>query len=222
MPKQTFINLVSEKKVKITNALIKHFSLLPYSKVDIADIAKECHVAKGSMYQYFENKKDMYFYAVDTAFKHSLTLIEIININHLSIFEYFENSTEYSFNFIKQYPHSYMLLERAFFHPEAPFRDEVYQKYLSKTRSVLEEMVIINQREGYIRDDIPIDLIILFLEGVSIRIKQNFIEKLIRENLSIENVSIDEIKQLSHYINLLLKEGLTKRRDGSDSIVEPK
>lgn len=61
MPKATFLNLPEEKKNLITEILIKHFATKPYHLVDISDVAKECKIAKGSMYQYFENKKDMYF-----------------------------------------------------------------------------------------------------------------------------------------------------------------
>jgi len=70
MPKQTFFNLPDEKKQRITDALIKHFSQKPYYNVDISDVAKESNAAKGSMYQYFENKKERsscsyYFILVD-------------------------------------------------------------------------------------------------------------------------------------------------------------
>lgn len=61
MPKQTFLNLPEEKRKLITDTLIKYFSQKPYHEVDISDIAKECKVAKGSMYQYFENKKTCTF-----------------------------------------------------------------------------------------------------------------------------------------------------------------
>lgn len=94
MPKNTFLNLNIRKRKKILNSLIKYFANNPYEKVDIEDVAKECKVSKGSMYQYFINKKDMYFYAINESIKKMFKIIEYIDFEKIDLLEYLENSFE--------------------------------------------------------------------------------------------------------------------------------
>ena len=62
MPKDTFFNLPDEKRKKIINAAINQFSEFHYSNVTINKIVQHAKIPKGSFYQYFENKDDLYIY----------------------------------------------------------------------------------------------------------------------------------------------------------------
>lgn len=62
MPKETFFNLPEEKRQKIIHAAIEQFAELHYSKVTINGIVQAAGIPKGSFYQYFENKDDLYIY----------------------------------------------------------------------------------------------------------------------------------------------------------------
>lgn len=62
MPKDTFFNLTEEKRQKIIAAAIHQFAELNYSNVTIDGIVKDAGIPKGSFYQYFENKDDLYIY----------------------------------------------------------------------------------------------------------------------------------------------------------------
>ena len=62
MPKDTFFNLTEEKRQKIIAAAIHQFAELNYSSVTIDGIVRGAGIPKGSFYQYFENKDDLYIY----------------------------------------------------------------------------------------------------------------------------------------------------------------
>ncbi len=62
MPKDTFFNLPEEKRNRIINAAMKEFSEIHYRKVTIDSIVNSAGVPKGSFYQYFHNKDDLYKY----------------------------------------------------------------------------------------------------------------------------------------------------------------
>lgn len=62
MPKDTFFNLPEEKRNKIIQAAIDIFAELHYSNVTINKLVKHAGIPKGSFYQYFENKDDLYIY----------------------------------------------------------------------------------------------------------------------------------------------------------------
>lgn len=62
MPKETFFHLTDEKKSRIMSAAKKEFSRVPLSEASIARIIKDAEIPRGSFYQYFEDKEDLYFY----------------------------------------------------------------------------------------------------------------------------------------------------------------
>lgn len=64
MPKETFHNLPDDKRRLVEKAAISEFAKFGYDKASITRIVDKCGIAKGSFYQYFDDKKDLYFYLV--------------------------------------------------------------------------------------------------------------------------------------------------------------
>ena len=62
MPKLTFNNLSEEKKQRILDAAVEEFAYHSYNEVKLSRIIKESKIPRGSFYQYFEDKKDLYIY----------------------------------------------------------------------------------------------------------------------------------------------------------------
>jgi len=62
LPKKTFFALEKEKQERIVNAAIIEFSQSSFSKVTIDKIVLGAKIPKGSFYQYFSDKEDIYKY----------------------------------------------------------------------------------------------------------------------------------------------------------------
>ncbi len=62
MPKDTFFNLSQEKQERIIESAKTAFSKKRYSAVTIDAIVALAKIPKGSFYQYFDNKDDLYKY----------------------------------------------------------------------------------------------------------------------------------------------------------------
>ena len=62
MPKNTYYHLTVEKQARIIKGAMKAFSAVPYRLVTIDQIVKLAEIPKGSFYQYFENKDDLFAY----------------------------------------------------------------------------------------------------------------------------------------------------------------
>lgn len=65
MPKQTFYNLSTEKQKKIIKSARKEFSRVPLAEASIQNIVQDADIARGSFYQYFEDKEDLFEYIVE-------------------------------------------------------------------------------------------------------------------------------------------------------------
>ena len=66
MPKQTFFNLPEEKQNRLLEAARTEFSKQPFADVPISQIIRRADIPRGSFYQYFEDKEDLYFYLIST------------------------------------------------------------------------------------------------------------------------------------------------------------
>ncbi len=67
MPKETFFNLPEEKRQRVIDAAIDEFSQRSFHDARITAIVDAAGIAKGSFYQYFEDKKDLFKYIIGLA-----------------------------------------------------------------------------------------------------------------------------------------------------------
>lgn len=64
MPTQTFFNLPEDKKKRLIAGAMKEFSEKSLNEASISNIVKNAKISRGSFYQYFEDKKDLYFFLI--------------------------------------------------------------------------------------------------------------------------------------------------------------
>jgi len=64
VPTQTFFNLPEDKKKRLIAGAMKEFSAKSLNEASISNIVKNAKISRGSFYQYFEDKKDLYFFLI--------------------------------------------------------------------------------------------------------------------------------------------------------------
>jgi len=74
MPKQTFNNLDAERQSQIMTAALDEFSTQSYAEASTNRICKIAEIAKGSFYQYFEDKLDLYTYLLNQSANVKMTV----------------------------------------------------------------------------------------------------------------------------------------------------
>lgn len=62
MPTSTFFRLDQDKQTKILNAAKEEFTKVPLEEASIANIVKSAEIPRGSFYQYFSGKEDVFYY----------------------------------------------------------------------------------------------------------------------------------------------------------------
>jgi TetR/AcrR family transcriptional regulator len=75
MPKSTFYNLSDEKKSRIFDAALQEFSVRTFSQASLNQIIKNADIPKGSFYQYFDSKEDLYLYLMEVPSKEKLEIL---------------------------------------------------------------------------------------------------------------------------------------------------
>lgn len=64
MPTSTFFNLPPEKRAKLLRAAVGEFSQKPYGEVPLSRIIAGAGIPRGSFYQYFSDKTDLFVYVL--------------------------------------------------------------------------------------------------------------------------------------------------------------
>lgn len=67
MPTTTFHNLPTDKRERFVAEALREFALHPYDQASITHIVKRLGIAKGSVYQYFGGKLDLFGWLIDQA-----------------------------------------------------------------------------------------------------------------------------------------------------------
>ena len=67
MPTPTFYNLPEVKRRHFLDIAIDEFAAHDYNQASISRIVARAGIAKGSLYQYFADKRDLYFYLLELA-----------------------------------------------------------------------------------------------------------------------------------------------------------
>lgn len=90
MPKPTFFNLSQEKRELLIKAAKKEFSRVPLYDAVIANIVKSAGIPRGSFYQYFEDKEDVFYYLLEESSKENKKhFISNLKKSHGDLFDAF-------------------------------------------------------------------------------------------------------------------------------------
>lgn len=65
MPKATFLRLPDEKRERLLMAARREFGRAPFDKASVSKIIEVAGIPRGSFYQYFEDKQDIFFYMLE-------------------------------------------------------------------------------------------------------------------------------------------------------------
>lgn len=203
MPKQTFYHLPNEKREALINAAMKEFSRVPLFEASISNIIKDAGIPRGSFYQYFEDKDDVFFYLLsEYSQKTKEKFNELIRENNGDLFEAFLEFFKYMLTFC-QNKESCHFLRNAFsnmtFKVENAFTQNMNENnYKNKFLKTLE---LINTEKLNISDERELFHVIKIMMAVTI---QNLIRSFVKELPFDESVNIYSL-ELS-----LLKKGFYK------------
>lgn len=168
MPSQTFFNLPEEKRGTITKIALDEFTIHNYNSASISRIVKAANIAKGSFYQYFKDKKDLYLYLLDLLSKTKSSFFQESSLpkSKLDFFEYLSWLLETSITFDLTYPSLSQLSYRAFY-GNLPFQDHKIEEAKAEFSVFIRQMIIKGVEDGDIDPTIDLDLAVFVVHTLS-------------------------------------------------------
>lgn len=168
MPTQTFANLAEEKRKKIIESAINEFSSRPYESASLSKIVEEAGISKGSMYQYFEDKKDLYLHLIDVAGQIKLRYMEGIVDPADDLFTMLEKIIIASSKFNLENPRLAQVVANMLSGNNDPFPDETFAHLRKAGQSWVKQLIEKSQREGHVRTDLDLDLLAYLINRMTI------------------------------------------------------
>lgn len=99
-----------EKKELIINVAIKEFVQNGFDKASTNEIVKEAKISKGSLFNYFNSKKDLYVYLIEYGIEIIENLYAQIDLNETDLFKRIENIGLQKLHIHKKFPHVFDFL----------------------------------------------------------------------------------------------------------------
>lgn len=200
-----FEKLPEEKKKKIIDACIKEFSKNGYVNASTNNIVLNAGISKGSLFNYFDNKKNLYLYILDYAINFYVNLmLKKMDINNPDILKRILEWAELKLSIAMEQPIAYQFFATAFINIPEELKTDIEIRY-NKLYAEGYKLTVEDIDYTLFRDDIDkqkaIELIIMSMNGI--------LEKHISLYKSLEDNGYQKIheayNQLKEYVSILRK-----------------
>ena len=184
MPHQTFFNLPDEKREQITQIAIKEFADHDYDAVSISRIVARAGIAKGSFYQYFAGKEDLYAYLLGLLVeaKSKFLSFDQPDPEHIGIFAYLRWMTEVGAAFQLAYPElTRMALRSA---NTAPYLKTFGGRAHELAVAFCRRLVDVGVQQGDIAPDVDRELAAVVVDAVLTGVGNYAIERLLKGHVA--------------------------------------
>jgi AcrR family transcriptional regulator len=179
MPKDTFFNLPDYKRNRIIKIAIREFAENPYDVASISNIVREAGIAKGSFYQYFENKQDLYRYLIELGTEERLNVIKALPAQDLSgdLFVYIRWLFQSSVYFELKEPGLAQVAYRAFV-DEVPFPEMAEELRRRGPTQFFKQLLAQGVHHGDISPWTDLDLAAFIMEATFYQFGRYFVQRL--------------------------------------------
>lgn len=169
MPLDTFFNLPDDKRSRIAVAAVREFAGKGYQRTSMAAVAARAEVAKGSMYQYFKNKKDLFLYICRVSVESKLAYVdEVLKENAgIGFFGLMEKLLADGMRLTRRTP-EYRGIYRDFNEGvPAEMRDEINREFEAAGQNYYRGLLTAAVGAGEVRADADLDLAAFLVYSLS-------------------------------------------------------
>ncbi|MCK9217698.1 MAG: TetR/AcrR family transcriptional regulator [Firmicutes bacterium] len=206
MPKETFLRLKDEKQETVLRAAIHEFVKHGFDRAKVSNIARKAGIAKGSIYQYFEDKKELFVYCAQwslTMFMEKLD--KRANITEMDVFEYFKDSIKKSETIDEEREiiifMQYIAREPGLIAPSLKAMYDATELYGKK-------LIQNSKKKGIVRADIDDDILLDYYLAVTEKFKMRWMDRYLDFTIEITEEKNNAMKAEMTLMLELLKKGM--------------
>ena len=211
---EKFMKLPKEKRDRILKSTIEEFGKNSYISASTDLIALNSQISKGSLFNYFGNKKNLYIYTAEyiSEYLNNEILNEVDKIEDNDFFSRMKRLSLIKQNMFIKYPYETKILIEAFISPPQELKDEIeviYKKYYVQGFKILQDYIIkyinIDMLKKNIKSEDAMFVVMTLFEALTKKYTQQYSNKT-KDLLSYS----DEIfREFDKYIDII-KYGIYK------------
>lgn len=155
MPKPTFENLPEDKRRRLVDTAEEEFAHNAYETASLSRIARDAGIAKGSLYQYFENKLDLYCWLLEQAGRRKLSYIEGAPTPEPGrFFVWVERALWGALRFGRAEPRLLRLAQSAYSATASPELRALHEQWRRQGHAMFKAFLVQAQASGELRRDV--------------------------------------------------------------------
>lgn len=211
MPQATFYNLPEDKRSLIISAAIDEFSKANYSTASINQICKKTNIAKGSFYQYFADKLDLYVYIMTLAIEEKIKFFSSVlaEFHTLSLIEQIRLLFIKGVEFAKDFPQYAALGEQFSKENDEAAVSAVKKEGEKQSKSLFQHMIDNAKTKGEIDNNVDTIALSMMLQSLNNTVNEYMISKF--GDINYEKYDEDISKFVDSLLNIIFN-GIKNRQ----------
>ena len=171
MPKETFHKLSPDKKKKIVDGFLREFSTKSFDDASLTTVVKSLGIAKGSIYQYFDDKLELFlFLHAECATIKGKYVGHVNRDDYPDFWAYFRVLYQEGIKFDLEHPLESNFLHNLAKHIHAPSLKALTKQWFDQVIEIMCAWIQNEVDKGLFRNDLPVKSMAFFLYTVSISI----------------------------------------------------
>lgn len=203
MPRDTFENLPKEKKERVLDAALDEFAAHTFREATVSGIVEKAGIPKGSFYQYFEDKKDLY--------RHLVEMSQIRKMNYMrdvleeergnsDVFERLRRLYSVGFRFARENPRL-LAIGQNLLKEKEELRRELLDPNAPGALDLLREILREGVKDGEIDPEADLEVAAELIISYNMSLIDTFLESPVEK---AKKKSLDKIDRMIY----ILKQGL--------------
>lgn len=201
MPKQTFFNLSEEKRERILKEAVTEFKSYNYDVASVNRIVEKSGISKGSFYQYFIDKEDLYIYIMTIIGDKKIEYLTptLMNFNELNFYEALREMYRVGIQFALENP-DYLEIGTRMMRDTSGIMMKIRDTFSPKGDEVFIALLEKGQKTGDIRLDLDLKLVAKLLISMQLSVVDYYFEKHKDEGYSMKIMAeLDKFFDLLKY-----------------------
>ncbi len=199
MPKPTFFNLPPEKARRIEEAALVEFTEHAFKAASINRIVARADIAKGSFYQYFHDKKDLYKHTINQIVAQKLASFSSV-LNDSGSTDFFSQLRmlyQAGLRFTRENPRLQKIGDQLLRDRNSPVYEELVQENLHHSDQIMQEMIRKGIDQGDLRPGLDIQLYAWLISRMNVLLSDYYLENV---HPASEEVFMETVDKMIHFI----------------------
>ena len=214
--RQTFLNLPEDKRDRITAVAVNEFATRGYAGASINRMIGRLQIAKGSIFQYFGDKRGLFTYVFDVAMEMVKDYLRAVRdaTAEEEITERLNRTLTAGIAFVNAHPLVYSLYLRIQFDRTTPFRDDNLSTLRTYSHTYLRSLLETARAHGELRDGLDLDQAAFLLDAVMDRFLQSLSMEHFDAGLGLYRMDRNRVEKWAREMIAVVGSGIAKEAKG--------